>query len=838
MEKNKIPSAWALATLCITGLAQAQEISYESQSPENVLPATEVVAEEILEDVGVIQYGKDEIDSTIGGNGDIGSILIRHPNVQFDNARSSSDTPGDISPAKITINGAKFYDNQFIVDGVSINSNISGGVVIGAEKDRVDADSAQGLAIDTKILCKVTVLDSNVSAAYGRFVGGVVESEICKPKKKFGGDVSIEYATSKWLEKKFDGYSNEFSSDVKKQNKFTKWTLRSNFESQVNDSLGFIGSFSRKTSEIPLRAYPDGKESPNDFAIKNAEHKIENFYLKSFLTPGGGVEGDFSVMYSPSVSQQFKVSTKDSFYESASGGLLLTGGLKNNISSAQLEQKISYKKQESSRYTDRDEYLRWKYSPLDKNWALPGKNGYTSTTWSWEGNYGDIVQEEKTFAYSTVLRLDEMKFFNTKHNFSLGAEVEYSDYSFERPQDNFDYVSTLNVSSCNLQSGGVDTKYCSLAPVFGSTTGQAMGSRSGWLAGSFEHSSLYKSLFIEDAIRWDRLHARFGLRLEDHSSAVKAEIAPRLMLAYDYGEKRDVVLNIGANRYYGQNLKTYEIYQKRQKLSAKAHARKYVNGVLTDWAPVAEPVFGDNPSALKLPYTNELAFGITKKFEEFLIQAKYVHRNNKDEVAMSRDNSNGRYVWENTGSSQAKTFSLMLATNKPFLVHGTETNFSAIYDFSRKKSTNRDWSETYLNEDGLPSYVQYKGQIIPLNELPADNYHRPWTLRLISSTNFKNIGLRVDGALRIRQAYTSTQSVGTIVTSQGKISKYEDVPLKKSVNFDLKFSKYLKINKYEKIYAELSIENVFNRTNEYGFSDGYYLLEKGRQATLRVGYEF
>lgn len=273
-------------------------------------------------------------------------------------------------------------------------------------------------------------------------------------------------------------------------------------------------------------------------------------------------------------------------------------------------------------------------------------------------------------------------------------------------------------------------------------------------------------------------------------------------------------------------------------MSAKAHARKYVNGVLTDWAPVAEPVFGDNPIALKLPYTNELAFGITKKFEEFLIQAKYVHRNNKDEVAMSRDNSNGRYVWENTGSSQAKTFSLMLATIKPFLVHGTENNFSAIYDFSRKKSTNRDWSETYLNEDGLPSYVQYKGQIIPLNELPADNYHRPWTLRLISSTNFKNIGLRVDGALRIRQAYTSTQSVGTIVTSQGKISKYEDVPLKKSVNFDLKFSKYLKINKYEKIYAELSIENLFNRTNEYGFSDGYYLLEKGRQATLRVGYEF
>ncbi|MGA9702608.1 STN domain-containing protein [Pseudomonas sp.] len=56
-----------------------------------------------------------------GANGDITTLLQMHPAVQFSGEQKSSNTPGEIDPADISINGAKFYQNNFMIDGMSIN---------------------------------------------------------------------------------------------------------------------------------------------------------------------------------------------------------------------------------------------------------------------------------------------------------------------------------------------------------------------------------------------------------------------------------------------------------------------------------------------------------------------------------------------------------------------------------------------------------------------------------------------------------------------------------------------------------------------------------------------
>lgn len=53
--------------------------------------------------------GRDILNSTPSGNGDITSILCVLPNAAFDSAADSSNTPGEIDSAKISISGGLYF---------------------------------------------------------------------------------------------------------------------------------------------------------------------------------------------------------------------------------------------------------------------------------------------------------------------------------------------------------------------------------------------------------------------------------------------------------------------------------------------------------------------------------------------------------------------------------------------------------------------------------------------------------------------------------------------------------------------------------------------------------
>lgn len=131
------------------------------------------------------------LESSPSGNGDIGSILRILPNVQFDNAQNRSTTPGEIDPARISISGGLHYQNSFQLDGMNMNNDLDpagSADWLGGAPGR-----SQGLAVDTSLLDSITVLDSNVSAAYGGFSGGVVEANTRKPSKKIGANISYQF---------------------------------------------------------------------------------------------------------------------------------------------------------------------------------------------------------------------------------------------------------------------------------------------------------------------------------------------------------------------------------------------------------------------------------------------------------------------------------------------------------------------------------------------------------------------------------------------------------------------------------------------------------------------
>lgn len=823
----------AVKKIQITSLTFGALLCVGAHAEDEQLPLTEVRAEKIIDSSGVTSYDKAAISATPGGNGDIGSVLIRHGSVQFDDNRLSSDTPGDIAPSNISINGAKYYDNQFLLDGASITSGISGGIKgPGTVADTPDADQSQGMAVDVNMLCKLTVLDSNVSAEYGRFLGGVVDAEVCAPKKRFGGGFSVEHGSSKWLEKK--NRDNSASADISKQDTFNKWTYRSNFESQVSDSVGLVGSFSRKTSSIPLRAYKSSFVSPDDNFIKSIEHKIDNYYLKGFFNPGGGVKSDVSLAWMPNESDMFTADEKNSGYKNKSGGLNLSAGLSHSWGSTLIRHKFSYKSLEASKDSDENDRKFW-YKSADKNWS---SNAYSQN----EGGRGDIDQSEKTLGYKLDIDVFERAVGSALARLKVGAEYEYNNFSYDRKTQHYNYqvmksssvIPGVNLdyktTSCNLLGGGVDTEYCSLAPATGSSTdGQFLNYRNKYRVGSFNHRSDYFALYLQNEMEWDWGGVKFGLRGESFSDAEKPTISPRFSANIKLSPGS--VFGFGLNRYYGQNLKLYHIYDRKLALNSGYEYRQLMGGEITPWSTVADKAVPEGLASLKTPYADELALSYSKIIDNTQWKFKYVHRKGKDEV--------GRFgagiKWGNVGESLAKTFSVELDLLEPLKILSSETSFALVFDYSTRKSNKADWNETNANgSTGVETQVWYQGQLIDKADLPADNYRRPWTLRLMSSTLISKGGVQFDSVIRIRQSYKKQMSRG----KQAGYDVWGDVYMPKAINFDLRVSKKWNISRGNILFAELMLENVFNRSNAMGYDNLGYLYEKGRQATVRVGYEF
>ncbi|THF64733.1 hypothetical protein E6C76_11835 [Pseudothauera nasutitermitis] len=170
------------------------------QAPQTL---SEVLVSAPHDSQGVHVIGRDTLDALGRGNGDITSVLRVLPNVQFDNNQLHGGRQGEIAPADVSIHGSKYYNNLYLMDGMSFNNDINpanraSDGTSGTNNNTSPPSASQGFAIDTSLLCNITVRDSNVPAEFGRFSGGVIAADTCAPTRTFGGQVSVERSRSAW----------------------------------------------------------------------------------------------------------------------------------------------------------------------------------------------------------------------------------------------------------------------------------------------------------------------------------------------------------------------------------------------------------------------------------------------------------------------------------------------------------------------------------------------------------------------------------------------------------------------------------------------------------------
>jgi len=116
------------------------------------------------EQPGEILIDRRTMDMTPSATNSINDLLRGQSNVQFDSSSRSGMLGGEITPPKISIRGAKHYENNFIINGLGNNNLINPGGYEHTANSGIPSGDSQSIMLSTDMLDTVKVYTENVPA--------------------------------------------------------------------------------------------------------------------------------------------------------------------------------------------------------------------------------------------------------------------------------------------------------------------------------------------------------------------------------------------------------------------------------------------------------------------------------------------------------------------------------------------------------------------------------------------------------------------------------------------------------------------------------------------------
>ncbi len=901
--KNTILAIILCANVCI---AQESETNKEESSESNTTESSATTSTSNLSqsvDLGILRVvGENEaivkyqsgssvelqqLESAPSGNGDITSALKILPNIQYDNTQNSSNTPGEIDPANISISGGLYYQNLFIVDGMGINNDLDpvGGTTNGPNSLR--GNQSQGLNIDISLIESINVQDSNISAKYGGFSGGVVEANTKKPDiNSWHWNFSWQYTSSDLTKYHIDDDAEAnfaTSSDENYQPNFTKHIFRASANGYITDNFGILASYSTTRSQIPLTSYNiNNGYVINDASPTRNQHRIsDNYYLKAYYNPIETLLLEATVAYMPQDNTYFSNIAKDSYYKMKSGGV--QAGLKATWDTeiGDWINQLSYSLLETSRRSESNYYFSW-YASDDKNWAVMSN---TAGDRVFEGGYGDIDQLQNTISFKSDFEFLKLNVLNTTHSFNMGLELEYATISKERLNNYYIYnlndLADLGNNQCVVDSFGFLS--CSTSsPYFEpSWSGQYFTKATVYELYKVKFDTFSYGYYLEDDTNIDfgdggEINARLGFRFDGDSYMKKHTVAPRFSINYvaPWDNDYKTILVFGANRYYGRNLFSYRLYD-----VAMNYQTEYKrDNAESEWV-VDSTTTGTSSyrfDRLKVPYNDEFMTGFTQHLWNFTLTLKYIYRKGNDEImqvsrstagASNLDDYSSSYtVWTNDGNSKTNVISLILQNEKALEIWKLKNYFMIAFDWTdvRRSYNIYNTDSAYYNDDD----ILVEGKVMKYRDRPVDNYTRPWTLRFNTLHTFE-IGkakLLWNNLFRYRAAYTKLSSCTLSNYNNGYCpwydtsrasefsTQYGKMKFNGAFTWDMRIGAEFDFFEGNTFYVNFDILNILNMKNVTSFGNssgntsnsstqsiasyGIPIYEIGRQVWIQVGYKY
>lgn len=782
------------------------------------------------------------IRSFPAGNGDATSLLKMHPGVQFSETRMQSKRQGEIAPQDISINGAKYYQNLFQVDGARINNDIDP-TSNNPNHYANPPSAAQGIALDTSLICKLQIADSNVSARYGGFNGGVVNVDTCDPTAELSGAMSVQYTSSNWTKlivDEQDYQSFQESSDYTAQPKFRKIFYKGNVSGHLTENWGVTAAFSRRTSDIPLHAYSSNGNT-TDASAKTQTRQIDNLWLKNVINISPDTRLRVTVVDAPGEDHYFIKNQKDSGFTLTSGGQQLQAALEHRMSTGKWFVQAGYTTADSSRRSETNYQKSWRPS-TDKNW-----NPSPTATTEVEGSWGNVDQTSEAASLQARFESIALALGPTAHRFMAGAEFEAEEARYSRLNDHYVYLpaNAKATTTCALASGGSDSDACSLGAVnytgFAGK-GQYFNKRDVYRTGEIALSTNKFGYFLEDDVSWARLRTRFGLRGDWDDYMDKATLAPRFSLNLDVlGDNRTNVI-LGQNRYYGRSFFGYRLREGREALKI-TESRTITAGKITDWAYSApSSAIVNRFNEIDIPFDDEKMLGLSQRFDGWLAELKFINREGKDQVTLrtlknSSTNKN-YYAYTNDGRNETDITTLLLRSTTPWKLAGTTHQWEFGLDITEIKKSHTD-IDTSISLTDMDKYILYNGQLVRYVDRPADNYNRPKTLRLTTLSSIPAWNLTITNFFRLKSGYKAVVNTGTTQTINGEsYAVWQSRQYPGTLSWDMNIGWSKKVTGTQSIFANLRIDNVLNRSMQLEPVNNIPQYETGRQFWLELGYRF
>lgn len=773
----------------------------------------------------------------------IDESIKQNSNINLNMGDNISTNKAEISPKDFSINAAPFYQNAFLVNGMSFDNAID---PASTSKDinsnsiyKVPIMGAQSSSINTHILKSIKILDSNISAKYGNFEGGVIDTKLKDPMKKFGARISTSYTDgnlNKIIIDEENRADYETSRGKNLNNNFVKQNQNIYLESRFSDDYGILFDYSRTTSTIKM---PTKREVlAQGYFYPNQSRRNENFLLKGFIAFD---EGNHilkpSIIYAPSVYKGFLEGAIDSNLEAKYGGIISSVELFSEFDGFNITQNLGYSIQDSARYFDKNT-MYYFFTNEQFNWG--------TSTWSRRGGYGDVRERTKDLVYKLDLETETKEFKNTEHTLYAGLELNYKKADFDA------LTGWKEYSNATLLPSGYVCKESDFLCFMGKATDRKGTEGEGQYLKNALNTPKYSTgadafnfdLYLEDDIKYKRFNLRLGARGSYDGIIKKFNVAPRITSEFDLLGDESNFFGVGYNRYYGKNFFAYKLYDKIYshleylsrtdpssdfKLDKKKKDHYHFNG-------------------LKRSYNDEFSVFYRGEIKNTAISLKYLKRLGKDQVVLSDKNTLGladlnddtvvsNYdVYINAGTSKADIISLDIANAKSIEIFNTLNDFSLSASYTKKKSDFKDYRSDEWDRN---NQVKYNGEIIAQKDLPIIDYYDKYKITFLYNLNIPDYGLG------IANLFTFTPSKKALISNYNRaerIREYELIKLNDHFTWDMNIAYKYKMKKDVEFFANVNVENLLNTKNKINASKKddklIYDYASGRSIMLEVGLNY
>lgn len=769
---------------------------------KNILPEIVVYGDNNKSLSSVKTLSSDEISKTPTSNGNITDYLRSNPHIRYENSDQNGFQRGEIKPENISINGADPNQTAYFVDNVNINNDlaIDNSIFDGAMQVVPGISHTQAYFFDATMLSKVEVQDSNISASLGGFMGGAV---IAKTKQYSGTDsIKLKYRTtnSSWakmeagdsVQKILKQVRPDDSGTAELQPKYNKQTFNILAEKRLNDNLGMVFGYSRRTSSIEQnRLIGFDKNANNKAQLDKQNHQrlSDNLLLNFNWTPQEKERIELSLRYSNYKELKYfkeNIGNNVSDYHQALGTTL---AWVHSFDSGVWTNTLAYdrfkdKRKSSSNSVETTSVSDENYNPL----------------YNFEkGGYGNSRLTQDNLHFSTEYIMDPFYLASTEHSISIGGIYQATKYQFYRPQD----VHSKIILSTLKNDGTIDR-----SPLPESTTSK------GRVKTTYQNIAIY----AEDLIKWRKFEFRPGIRIERDDYLKNNNIAPRFVARYRPWD--DTGFTLGLNRYYGRSFASLKLANGILKLNNDS-TRQH-----------------QNFSSLKSPYADELSLSFDQNMGNLALKLGYIHRDNKNRIILKRGEIVGRIKkssYINGRPFGVDIYTFQLNNIEPWKLGKTYWTTSLGFDWLNTKRA--DGEEFDLNK-----LVSLDGKLMTYREMlrQVNSNTEDWIARLGIDMTIPDYNITWSNKVYMKAPIRSYEELDS---DNNGISRFRSYHYGRHTQWDSSIRWQPTIRGKHSVYLQVDILNVLNKTRKnkvttISTSDEYGVYTPGREFWLEVGYQF